>query len=77
MADWDGARDWQWHGTMTSTVAAGNGFLSHGLYSGLAHAAELVLIQVRTPTQRAAAEGPAMVCAIAKVPGAAKPIMAS
>jgi serine protease AprX len=45
--DWDGARDWQWHGTMTSVVAAGNGFLSHGLYSGLAHAAELVLIQVR------------------------------
>jgi serine protease AprX len=45
--DWDGARDWQWHGTMTSTVAAGNGLLSHGLYSGLAHAAELVLIQVR------------------------------
>ena len=30
-----------------NTVAAGNGFLSHGLYSGLAHAAELVLIQVR------------------------------
>ena len=28
-------------------MAAGNGFLSHGLYSGLAHAAELVLIQVR------------------------------
>ena len=45
--DWNGARDWQWHGTMTSTVAAGNGFLSHGLYSGLAHAAELALIQVR------------------------------
>lgn len=45
--DWDGARGWQWHGTMTSTVAAGNGFLSHGLYSGLAHEAELVLIQVR------------------------------
>ena len=44
--DWDGARDWQWHGTMTSTVAAGNGFLSHGLYSGLAHAAEVVLITV-------------------------------
>jgi serine protease AprX len=32
---------------MTSTVAAGNGFLSHGLYSGLAYSAELVLIQVR------------------------------
>lgn len=44
---WDNADDWQWHGTMTSTVAAGNGFLSHGLYSGLAHSAELVLIQVR------------------------------
>jgi len=25
---------------MTSTVAAGNGFLSHGLYSGLAHEAD-------------------------------------
>jgi len=45
--DWNGVRDWQWRGTMTSTVAAGNGFLSHGLYSGLAYAAELVLIQVR------------------------------
>jgi serine protease AprX len=45
--DWDGARDWQWHGMMTSTVAAGNGFLSHGLYSGLAHPAELALFQVR------------------------------
>lgn len=44
---WDSGQDWQWHGTMTSTVAAGNGFLSHGLYSGLAHAAELVLVQVR------------------------------
>jgi serine protease AprX len=48
--DWDGARDWQWHGTMTSTVAAGNGFLSHGFYSGLAYSAELVLIQVRDST---------------------------
>jgi hypothetical protein len=24
--DWDGARDWQWHGTMTSSVAAGATF---------------------------------------------------
>ena len=40
-------RDWQWHGTMTSAVACGNGFLSHGLYSGLAHSADLVLVQVR------------------------------
>jgi len=47
--DWDGARDWQWHGTMTST-AAGNDSLSHGLYSGLAHAAGLILIRVRDST---------------------------
>ena len=45
--DWDGARDWQWHGTMTSVVACGNGFLSRGLYSSLAHEAEVVLVQVR------------------------------
>jgi len=45
--DWDQALDSQWHGTMTSTVAAGNGFLSHGLYAGLACSAELVLVQVR------------------------------
>jgi serine protease AprX len=45
--DWDGARDWQWHGTMTSVVAGGNGFLSRGLYSSLAHDAEVVLVQVR------------------------------
>ena len=36
-----------WHGLMTSTVAAGNGYLSHGLYRGLASEAELVLVQVR------------------------------
>jgi len=45
--DWDGARDWQWHGTMTSVAACGNGFLSRGLYSALAHSARVVLIQVR------------------------------
>ncbi len=44
---WNQALESQWHGTMTSTVAAGNGFLSHGLYAGLACSAELVLIQVR------------------------------
>jgi serine protease AprX len=44
---WDGVFDWQWHGTMTSVTAAGNGFLSHGLYCGLASEADLVLIQVR------------------------------
>lgn len=44
---WDQGADWQWHGLMTSTVATGNGWLSHGLYCGLARRAELVLIQVR------------------------------
>ena len=42
-----GGRDWQWHGTMTSVAAAGNGYLSHGLYSGMAPDADVVLIQVR------------------------------
>lgn len=37
----------QWHGMMTAVVAAGNGYLSHGLYRGLASEADLVLIQVR------------------------------
>lgn len=44
---WNAAHDSQWHGTMTTTVAAGNGFLSHGLYAGLACSADLVLMQVR------------------------------
>jgi serine protease AprX len=43
----DAALDRQWHGTMTSTVAAGNGYLSHGLYRGLASESDLVLIRVR------------------------------
>jgi serine protease AprX len=45
--DWDSANDRLWHGTMTAVVAAGNGYLSHGLYRGLAGEADLVLIQVR------------------------------
>jgi serine protease AprX len=36
-----------WHGTMTSVVCAGNGFLSHGLYRGLASHSDLVLVRVR------------------------------
>jgi serine protease AprX len=40
----------QWHGMMTSAAVAGNGWLSHGLYCGLAREAELVLIQVRDET---------------------------
>src|ERR1044072_2335245 len=37
---------WQWHGTQTSVAAAGNGQLSNGVYRGLAHEAELVLVKV-------------------------------
>ncbi len=35
-----------WHGTMTSVAAVGNGFLSRGLYRGLAPEANVVLIKV-------------------------------
>jgi serine protease AprX len=35
-----------WHGMMTSVVAAGNGFLSNGLYRGIAPEADLVLIKI-------------------------------
>lgn len=47
MPDWPGANtldDGQWHGLMTTTAGAGNGYLSHGLYRGLASDAALVLI---------------------------------
>ncbi|MGH7534342.1 MAG: S8 family serine peptidase, partial [Gemmatimonadales bacterium] len=44
---WDDLASSQWHGTMTSVVAAGNGFLSHGHYRGLASEADLVVVQVR------------------------------
>jgi serine protease AprX len=37
---------WQWHGTQTSVTAAGNGLLSNGVYRGLAHEAQLVLVKV-------------------------------
>lgn len=37
---------WQWHGTQTSVVAAGNGRLSDGVYRGLAHKSQLVLVKV-------------------------------
>ena len=40
----------QWHGLMTSAVAAGNGRLSHGFYRGLGSESNLVLIQVREPS---------------------------
>jgi len=35
-----------WHGTMTVCTAAGNGYLSHGRYRGIASEANLVLIRV-------------------------------
>ena len=39
-------RGGQWHGLMTSVTAAGNGWLSHGLYCGLAPESDVVLVQV-------------------------------
>lgn len=36
-----------WHGTMTSVVCAGDGYLSSGLYKGIASDAELVLLKVQ------------------------------
>jgi serine protease AprX len=49
---WAAAEPGQWHGLMTSAVAAGNGGLSHGLYRGLAPEADLVLVQVRDGSGR-------------------------
>jgi serine protease AprX len=37
---------WDWHGTMTSVAAAGNGNLSNGTYRGLASEAQVVLVKV-------------------------------
>ena len=42
----EAVESWQWHGTQTSVVAAGNGQLSNGGYRGLAHEAKLVLVKV-------------------------------
>jgi serine protease AprX len=36
-----------WHGSMTTVVCAGDGYLSKGLYKGIASDAELVLIKVQ------------------------------
>jgi serine protease AprX len=44
---WSTGADHLWHGMMTAVTAAGNGFLSHGFYRGLASDADLVLIQVQ------------------------------
>ncbi len=37
---------WQWHGTQTSVVAAGNGYLSDGVYRAPAPDASVVLVKV-------------------------------
>lgn len=37
--------DWDWHGTQTSVVAAGNGRLSDGAYKSLASDAQVVLVK--------------------------------
>jgi serine protease AprX len=37
---------WEWHGTQTTVVAAGDGALSDGIYRGLAYSARVVLVQV-------------------------------
>ena len=52
LPSWPGSADGagpQWHGLMTSAVAAGDGRLSHGLYRGMAPAAGVVLVQAREP----------------------------
>lgn len=41
------SNDAAWHGTMTTVVCAGDGFLSNGLYKGIASDAELVLVKVQ------------------------------
>ena len=41
-----------WHGTMTSCVGAGNGFMSDGLYRGLSDEARVVLIKTGSPRTR-------------------------
>lgn len=40
--------DSSWHGMMTSVVAAGDGYLSQGLYRGIASEANVVLVKVGT-----------------------------
>lgn len=41
--------DLSWHGQMTSVVAAGNGSVSGGRYSGVASESELVLVKISSP----------------------------
>ncbi len=41
-----------WHGAMTSVVCSGDGYLSNGLYKGIASDAELVLLKVQNEDGR-------------------------
>ena len=41
-----------WHGLMTSSVAAGNGYMSDRLYRGIAYQANLVLVKTGNPEGR-------------------------
>jgi serine protease AprX len=41
-----------WHGTMTACTAAGNGYLSHGLYTSLAPMASIVAIRTMNDVGR-------------------------
>ena len=45
-----------WHGTMTTVVCAGDGYLSKGLYKGIASDAELVLLKVQNADGRITGE---------------------
>ena len=45
-----------WHGTMTSVVCAGDGYLSNGLYKGIACDADLVLLKVMDEDGKITAE---------------------
>jgi serine protease AprX len=49
---WDQLAPRQWHGLMCSAVAAGNGWLTHGLLAGPACEADVVLVQVLQPDGR-------------------------
>lgn len=45
-----------WHGSMTAVVCAGDGYLSNGLYKGIASDAELVLLKVQNQEGRITTE---------------------
>ncbi len=47
--DFSASQNSSWHGMQTSLSAAGNGYLSNGLYRGIASEANLVLLKVTGP----------------------------